>query len=372
MASPKLEVLELKGDPFEAGRQYGEARGKELKHCWEIMCYGLGHVLGVSSRSIIDAAQKMLPAAKTVCSQGVLGVQGRAKGSGLSFEEAFALACYLELTLYYPWLAGKQPVPLQAPPAPPPTPSTGCTSFAAAGGMTADHGTLIGQNIDWFAGSQVDLCRVILPDGSRQLRLSLMGNTYYYLNSHGLANCSNATLCPAGQAGPSIPLSLYLEQAMSQKSLSAALGSLCQNARGIGYYQLADGQGQLAGIESDFTRFAVRLPENGFMTHSNHYLTESLQPGDWGYSVFPDSYLRNHRMAELLSENRGKLNLELAKEALRDHQGHPSSICRHQNTDLPPEFRSESVASYISQPAEGLMHICLGPPCENQYHTYKV
>lgn len=366
MASPKLEVLELKGDPFEAGRQYGEARRGELKQCWEMICAALGQVLGVTSRNIIDAAQKMLPAAKTVCSQGVLGVQGRAQGSGLSFEEAFALACYLELILYYPWLAGKQPVPPQV------APPVGCTSFAAASEMSADHGTLLGQNIDWFAGSLVDLCRVILPEGSRQLRLSLMGNTYYYLNSRGLANCSNATLCPAGQAGPGIPLSLYLEQAMSQKNLAAALGSLCQNARGIGYYQLADAQGQLAGIESDFSRFAVRLPENGLMTHSNHYLTESLQPGDWGYSVFPDSYLRNHRMTEIMRKNQGKLTLELAKDALRDHQGRPGSICRHQDTDLPPEFRSESVASFISQPAEGLMHICLGPPCENHYHAYEV
>jgi hypothetical protein len=34
MTSPKLEVLELKGDPFETGRQYGEARRQELKQCW--------------------------------------------------------------------------------------------------------------------------------------------------------------------------------------------------------------------------------------------------------------------------------------------------------------------------------------------------
>jgi isopenicillin-N N-acyltransferase-like protein len=369
MPSPKLEVLEIKGDPFEAGRQYGEARRQELKQCWEMICHGLGHVLKVTSRNIIDAAQELLPAAKTVCSQGVLGVQGRAQGSGLSFEEAFALACYVELSLYYPWLAGKQPVPAQAAP---PTPPTGCTTFAASGDMTSDGSTLIGQNIDWFVGSPIDLCHVTMPDGSRQLRLSLLGNTYYYLTSHGLANCSNATLCPAGQDGPSIPLSLYLEQAMSQNTLAAALGSLCQNARGIAYFQLADGQCQMAGIESDFSRFAVRLPEKGLMTHSNHYLTENLQPGDWGYSIFPDSYLRNHRMAELMNKNRGKLTLDKAKEVMRDHQGRPGSICRHQNTDLPPEFRSESVASFIYQPAEGLMHLCVGLPCENQYHTYKV
>jgi isopenicillin-N N-acyltransferase like protein len=369
MTSPKLEVLELKGDPFETGRQYGEARRHELKQCWQMICYGMGQMLKVTSRNLTDAAQKMLPAAKTVCSQGVLGVQGRAQGSGLAYEEAFALACYLELSLYFPWLAGKQPVPVQA--APPAQP-TGCTTFAAAGEMTADGGTFIGQNIDWFAGSPIDLCRVTLPDGSRQLRLSLLGNTYYYLTSHGLANCSNATLCPAGQAGPGIPLSLYLEQAMIQKRLSATLGSLCQNARGIGYFQLADAQGQLAGIESDFSRFKVWLPENGLMTHSNHYLEESLQAGDWGYSIFPDSYLRNHRMAELMRKNQGKLTLDLAKQALRDHQGRPGSICRHQDSDLPPMFRSESVASFISQPAEGVMHICHGLPCENQYHAYKV
>jgi isopenicillin-N N-acyltransferase-like protein len=366
MPSPKLDVLEIKGDPLEVGRSYGEARRTELKQCWEMISYGLGELHKVTSRNIIDAAQKLLPAAKTVCSQGVLEVQGRANGSGLSFEEAFALACYLELSLYYPWLACKQPAPPQA------APPVGCTTFAAAGEMTADGGTLIGQNIDWFAGSPIDLCRVTLPDGSRQLRLNLLGNTYYYLTSYGLANCSNATLCPVGQAGPTMPISLYLEQAMSKKSLSAALGSLCQNARGIGYYQLADGQGQMAGIESDFTHFAVRLPENGLMTHSNHYLTESLQAGDWGYSIFPDSYLRNHRMAQLMRKNQGRLTLEHAKQALRDHQGRPSSICRHQNTDLPPEFRSESVASFVCQPAEGIMHLCVGLPCENQHHAYKV
>ncbi len=364
--SPKIDVLQLKGDPFEVGRGYGEARRQELKQGWEMISAGLGQVLGVTSQNLVNAAQRLLPAAQTVCAQGVLGVQGRAQGSGLSFEEAFALACYVELALYFPWLAGKQPVPVQA------APPAGCTTFAASGEMTKDGGTLIGQNIDWFVGSPIDLCHVTLSDGSRQLRLSLLGNVYYYLTSHGLVNCSNATLCAAGQAGPSIPVSLYLEEAMSQKNLAAALGSLCQNARGIVYYQLADGGGQMAGIESDFSRFAVRLPENGLMTHSNHYLTESLQAGDWGYSIFPDSYLRNHRMAQLMNKNQGKLTLELAQEALRDHQGQPGSICRHQNLDLPPQFRSESVASYICQPAQGIMHLCLGLPCENQYHAYKV
>lgn len=366
MPSPELEALELKGDPFEVGRGYGEAKSRELKQCWEMVCHGLGELHKITAKDILSAARKLLPAAKTVCSQGVLGVKGRAEGSGLSFEEAFALACYVELALYFPWLAGKPSPPPQA------APPVGCTTFAAAGDMTADGGALIGQNVDWFAGSPVDLCRVALPDGGRQLRLALLGNTYYYLTSHGLANCTNATLCPTGQAGPGVPVSLYLEQAMSQKTLSAALGSLCQNARGVLYYLLADSQGQMAGIESDFTRFAVRLPENGLMTHSNHYLTESLQTGDWGYGIFPDTYLRNHRMAELMRKNQGKLTLETAKQALRDHQGQPSSICRHQNLELPPEFRSESVASIICQPAEGVMHICLGPPCQNQYHAYRV
>ena len=67
----------------------------------------------------------------------------------------------------------------------------------------------------------------------------------------------------------------------------------------------------------------------------------------------------------------GKVSVEDAKMILSDHEGFPTSICRHPNDDAATGWQ-RSVVSLVLEPGEGRMHVSNGNPCENEYETYEL
>jgi isopenicillin-N N-acyltransferase-like protein len=280
-------------------------------------------------------------------------VRGHAKGAGLSFEQAFALRCAVELIFYFQ-----------------PAGAALCTSFATSGDATASGATMLGQNIDWFSGTPIALLRQEYPDGLRQLTLCLVGVSEYTLTSNGLGICINGTVAAWTPPGPGIPLLCYLPRVMRQKNLGQARQLLESAARGVGYCQLADASGEIFGIESDFSNQCILEPEDGVMVHSNHYLSEQFQEKDGARDIFPDSYERLPRIKKLMTQYRGNLTPKRMMKVLGDHKGSPNSICRHPDLQAPPHMRSETLASYIMEPANGVMHLAVGNPCHNHYEEF--
>ncbi|MFH1033763.1 MAG: C45 family peptidase [Pseudomonadota bacterium] len=351
--SQRLPVIELRGTPEQVGAQWGEALRESLKNVLEQNLATIGHFHQGPRQEILDLAQKYRPAAEAFDPELPEFLGGQARGSGLGLEEVFFLRCALEMTLYYQGLAGL------------------CTSLALSGPATAGGRTIIGQNADWFAGTPVHLLRIQRHDGLRQLVLSL-GIAEYTLTSAGLGLCANLTCTRPQGLHFGVPIFCYLPRVMRQATLAQALGLLCQASRGTGYFHLASAEGAMFGFESVFDEFNVLQPSEGVLVHANHYLTERFQKGDWGHMIFPDTYLRVRRMAELVQGRHGQITPELAMSFLADHQGRPSSICRHPDPALPPDMRSQSLCSFLMLPAEGVLQLCLGNPCQNKFQRYEV
>ena len=60
---------------------------------------------------------------------------------------------------------------------------------------------------------------------------------------------------------------------------------------------------------------------------------------------------------------------------LSDHDHHPTSICRHPQTEDAAEgFETAGMtaASIVAEPAQRRMHVSLGNPCENAFATYSM
>ncbi len=55
------------------------------------------------------------------------------------------------------------------------------------------------------------------------------------------------------------------------------------------------------------------------------------------------------------------------KDILRDHVGHPESICRHPNPAFPDEERLETVVSVLEDLTSRRMYVAAGPPCRSSY-----
>ncbi len=348
-----LPVIECRGSEYEIGRQYGEQARENLRKASELLYRTMQLMPYRAGRdSVVPAARKYLENVRSFDPEALDRVQGMADGSGMAFDDIFALQCYNELFVNYPGLAGM------------------CTSFGATGPATDGGLTILGQNVDWHPDSTIDLVRIDRRDGSRLFALMLNGYGAYYLSSRGFGNCANMTLCPSAPVAGHVPYPVYLYSAMCRESARQAMEALRAVSRGIGYIHLADASGFLSGMESVYDDFAMIEPKGGVLVHANHYETEKYKKGDGAYTYIPDSFSRAGRLRALISGSHGSLTPEKIMAFLADHEGRPKSVCSHVDPAAPAVFASLSRASWVAVPAEGRIFVSAGPPCEYEYVEY--
>jgi isopenicillin-N N-acyltransferase-like protein len=349
-----FHVVECKGTPYEIGRQYGEACRENIRHALEFNLRVLTNGYKATKEEGISQAEKYYPRVKEFDPDVIEQIKGMAEGVGVDWREMFTHRCVLELGLYYPKLRGF------------------CTSFAAAGKATRDGKTLLGQNIDWYPHIPLDLLKVEYDNGVKLLSVSLGGMVEYSLHSAGFGLCANSLFTSTEKFQLHLPIGCYLPRVMRQESFDAAFSLLRQAARGIGYFHLASASGEIRGIESTFDDYTIIEPENGILFHTNCYLTPAYQDQDMAATILPDSFRRRDRMRALLETYYGDMTPQQMMSVLSDHDDYPTSICKHGDTALPPEWQMKTGASLIMVPEDGVMYIAKGTPCENEYHMYQL
>ncbi|MTI80871.1 MAG: hypothetical protein FH758_08305 [Firmicutes bacterium] len=350
----KFQVIECKGTPYQIGLQWGEGCKESINKAMELTFGGLSYVNNTTKEDVISNALKFLPKVKNFDPDLIEMIKGQADGAGISFEEAFALKCGLDLGTYYNNL------------------SSLCTSFAATGKATENGKTVLGQNIDWFPGTPLDLIKIIHSDGSKQLSLVLWGIIEYTLSSNGYGICANGTWANIDKYLFNIPLGCYVPKAMRQKTMDYAMEILRTNARGLGYYHLASAENKIMGIESTQNDYEILSPENDVLVHANHYLTDRFKKIDAVNLVVPDSLTRVETINQLINERYGEINPAIMMAILSDHNDYPISICRHVDETKPIQFHSETLASFIMVPEDKKMYIAYGNPCQYKYIEYRL
>lgn len=344
----QLKVIECRGTPYEIGQQWGEACRDSILQGLENSLMGMTLLYNASREEVTSKAMRFLPLVQDFDPYLLEIMRGQAQGAGIKFEEVFTQKCSFELSFYYNNLPSM------------------CTSFAAAGTATENGQTLLGQTIDWFPGTPIDLLKIHHSDGLVQFVLSLANSSEYTFSSAGMGICANATV--AQDYSFNLPLGCYMPKVMRQRNVQDGIEILKQAAHGLGYYHLADASEEIMGIESIHNDFEIIHPKNGLLLHSNHYITERFKKGDMAPVIMPDSYHRLNRITTLADQHYGKINLEIAMEILSDHDSYPKSICSH--VDPQSQFPSETLASYIMVPGEGAIYVAYGNPCEQDYVRY--
>lgn len=358
----ELKMVECGGSPYEIGRQWGEGCKESILRIAENISQSMADFYQASKEEAVANAMKFLPVVKEYDPYLVEIMRGQAEATGLAFEEIFTQKCFNELCFHFSSInntggdnSGNSASGL-------------CTSFAAAGPATREGNTILGQNIDFIPGNPVDFLKIHHENGVSQFVLSFSNSSEFILSSAGFGMCANATI---GKGfAMNIPVGCYLPRVMREHNAPAAMELLRQAARGLGYYHLADRDGYMAGIESIHNDFAMLNPEKGLLLHSNHYLTEGFQDEDTAMMLQPDSYPRLERIRDLMQRHYGHIGVETVMEILADHAGHPDSICRHVNPAAP--ISSATLVSFIMVPAENVLYLTAGPPCEYEYRRYRL
>lgn len=351
--SKAFNSIECRGTPYEIGHQYGVAGKENILKSME-MCFGVLNLIHKATKEdVVANAMKYYPIVKEFDPYLIDIIKGQADGVGVSFEEVFALRSIFDVFMYYAQV------------------SSLCTSFAVTGAATKDGKTILGQNIDWFTGTPIDLLKIHHSNGLRQLVLSIWG-VEVGLSSAGFGICANGTWASVEDFSLKIPFGCYLPKVMRQRDLDDAFGLLREVARGLEYYHLGNAEGKIIGIESVQNDFNIMQPERDTLVHSNNYLTDRFKKGDMSLTMCPDSFQRVDRIQELIKGQYGNITPGIMMEILADHENFPNSLCRHADEKLPPQYLSETLASFIMVPEDGTMYVASGNPCAHDYVEYKL
>ena len=350
--SDAYPLFTARGAHRELGRHHGEQARLKVRGYLEY----LRSLLRLSREQLHSRALQFLPLFERHCPHLVDEIRGLADGSDIPFAEALAVQIRGELGCVQ---------------------DEACTTFVIGSRGTASGQILIGQNSD--VEPELEEFAYVLrlePEGKPALLMWTFGGMigYHGLNANGVAHFANSLGGgPAWKMGlPHYPVKrMMLEQRTIEDVLAMLqLSPVCSS----GNYVLCDGEGAIADVELTPEGFALLGDQGeGFITHSNHFVCGPYACQSTDQASVPDSFPRLDRMRELLRGKSGQLLIEDLKRFLADHEGHPTSICRHPHTgpDHPSvSARGRTTASLIAEPASGRLHISRGNPCQSTYALY--
>lgn len=337
--------ITVAGDAHERGRQHGAQLRGEIGDLYErwLSC-GLRQGPPLGERELLDFAQAHVAAARGYAPTWVEEIAGIADGAGLAFEQAFLLSCWDELCS---WFSVHSAQPLAA----------GCTALAARGPEV-----LIAQNQDaWGWWRPVVMIRSHPDDGTPSAVYGAHPGvlTTLGVNEVGIGLVANSLLPADRDFG--VPFAIVAREVLAQRTLAEALGAVLRAPRATGANFIVASEEAAIDVEAshaqaDVTYVADRL------AHANHYLSPRLAEQDVGAPLLPDSYLREGRMRALLGDARPS-RPEEALRLLADHEGGPTSICRHPAADIDD---METLGAVVVVPSERALYVTDGPPCRSQ------
>ena len=227
-----------------------------------------------------------------------------------------------------------------------------CTAIGVAPQASANGQVWLAQNWDWLGSQRQALVRLHTTTASgvgvRTLTeagmLAKIG-----LNDAGLAIGLNILRSNDDGARPGVPVHIMLRELLECDSVAHARQRLTQ-AQAIGFgassnIPCADAQGEVVSFELAPAGLAEWPAVEGVMTHTNHFLCDTLRPHQ---AVMGQSLSSAPRLAVASAHGaRGPHDWHTLQQVLRDQSDGLLSICRHPDPALPPEQRVESVAGVI-------------------------
>lgn len=294
-----------------------------------------------------DMAVRYIPKIKEWAPEVLEELYGMAEGAEMEFKQILAMATAYEKSFARNLVHDK------------------CTSFCAAGEMTKEGKTIIGQTNDerfteWLY--QLDVVIHHKEDNKEIMTYTHPGvPAYMGINNRGLSVLW--TYIDNGQTGDGVPTNIIIRRLLNCNTVEEAVAFLETVPHDIpNQFGLADYKGNLVCVEC-FPNKVYTTRKEDYFVHTNHNVyTEEEE-----CTCSSTTRDRFEQMKEILEENRGKIDADMAKEFLKCHERFPNSICVHPCPERPWQ---KTLAAMVYELDEGKMHIAFGNPCEAEYHTY--
>jgi isopenicillin-N N-acyltransferase-like protein len=376
LARPKPPFYEivLSGSPGADGQQYGKQLAGPIKHNIGFYLRWFERVISLPSKDALKIASMFEPVLKKQTPAALEEMRGIAKGAGVTLAEIVAVNARTDLLVMgrLAKTTGKKAArqldsPLFAVP--------GCTALSLLGGSKKRPQLALGQNWDWrreLAGQCVvlRLRRKGAPSIVTFTEAGMVGKIGF--NQHGLGVCLNFLshrddLSPHGFG---VPVHVLLREVMQCKTLDQAVALVkksprCASANFLLAQQKKGNAPQMVDLEITSKRVRELRPQNGYLTHTNHFKDALLAPGC--RSGKGRSTTNRDRMASSLAKSKrnGRQHspVRVMFEILRNRSGAPYSVSKSSVKDSP----SMTLAGIVMDLTGNAIHLSPGPPHINGF-----
>lgn len=354
-----LPVLSLSGTPLERGLAHGRQARARVRHNVQTYFRRFEQEARLAPDEALARAEtwwQRLLAHQPSYADAVLGVS---EGAELPLLEVVAINVRYEL-LYSQFSANAM--------------ADACSAFALLPERGAGGRTLMGQNWDWIPEVQGVILRERFDEGTEVLCFSEAGivGGKIGLNSHGLGLAINGiTSTDDDWSRGGAPFHVRSREILRSKSLEEAIAVVEDEGRACSTnFVLAQAGVGAVSIEASPAGTCAWRPRDGSLAHTNHFLdpeTAGVEEPPNPYR--PSSVHRLDRLWALLDEGPPK-DVPAMKAALRDHDGHPNSVCRHPDPERVGSY--ETVTSVIMDLDERALWVSDGPPCQSPYQELRI
>lgn len=358
-----IPVIRASGTPFQCGETVGRALKDAIKANIPGYLDIFLHTAAAPRDDVYAYARKLPPVIEAYAPKLMEEMKGLAAGAEVTLEDILVLNARTEIMAGI--MAGKRGGGPDE-----------CTSIAVLPEVTAEGHTLLGQNWDWITtvAERTALIQLEQEGHPRALVFTEAGIVGKIgCNEHGIGVGANRLTSSHDKGEIGIPWHIQLRKVMAAPNMHRAIQAVVQPKRGAsGMFMIGARGGEALVLETTPDDFGSLLPEDGILTHSNHYLCPELKHVDTRKSGSALTLIRHARARRLMARESGTITLETYKRVLRDHFSYPQAICRHPDESDPLADRTMSAASILMDLDTGEMQIAAGPPCENEYQTLNV
>lgn len=344
-------------DPFDRGRQLGTVAATQIHGSIDAYSGIFGFTTGLEWDDARRAARAYRDPIAEYDADILAEMEGLAAGARVGIDDILAINARTEIMFG-----------LSAP-------ASECTSFFAGPSTTVDGHTLVGQNWDWrFRCAPNTILAEVSQEGAgptfvMMAEAGLIGKLGF--NEAGIGVAANALVADIDHGEPGVPFHVVLRGILNSATVEEALSAIVRAKRAASAnYVIASSDGRCLDVEAGpggVENVFLVQPDAGLLAHANAYTaaTPFLDAGKW-----PDSANRQQRVRDHLEAGRGRITPEYIEEILRDHDGRPTSVCRHPRENVDEMELGATLGSWIIDLTTLTAQLAEGSPCESEYHTF--
>jgi isopenicillin-N N-acyltransferase-like protein len=362
-----LKFVSLAGSPRDQGRQHGEAMRSEIAANTDVFLkYFVAR--GGDQNEVHKEANAWLAFLKTASPRYAEQIAGISEGANVPAESVAMLNVRHEIGFR---LLARQAMKLSN------LPIDGCTSVGLLPEATAGNSTMLAQSIDGMAevSGTLFVGRSVQKDKPSLLAVFEAGcvGPSAGLNEAGIGFVYNSLLTVAEGSGPLVaPFRLRCRSILESATFDAAIRAIVHSDRNTSInYLLGHADGEVIDIEAAPGARRYLYPENGMITHANHFEPGGSIASEWE-RFLPDTLFRSRRFDRLLRPRLGRIDADDIMTGLKDHFSYPSSICLHPDTVNASGRHAITLCAVVIDLKQLRLMATDGPPCSAPLQQFEL